>query len=196
MKRLLQLGFVLGLVGTFAMAYFFPWFEYERYLSRTSVVANGGRVEQFVVNLPADRIASTIEPNGAASGQRLSHFKLRDAEGNVIGLAAKHELTIDGARETAWLLTIPSRGTIALAGWSPMLQSVESVVADRGLRPGQSVDPGLSIDLGAPAKSVVTTGEFDGISFELVETWQVTGLDEEGRIRGTLRLDTIGTQSS
>jgi hypothetical protein len=183
-------------LGTIAVAYAFPWFEYERYLSRTSVVANGGRVEQFVVRLPADRIESTIEVPGAGSDQRLSHFKLRDAEGNVIGLAAKHELTIEGARETAWLLTIPSRGTIALAAWSPVLGSIESMVAERGLVPGQNVDPGLSIDFGAPAQSVVTTGEFEDISFELVETWQVTGLDEEGRIRGTLQLNTIGTQST
>jgi hypothetical protein len=194
MKRLLQVGFVLGLLGTIAVAYAFPWFEYERYLSKTSVVANGGRVEQFVAHLPADQIESTIE--GESPGQRLSHFKLRDADGNVIGLAAKHELTIDGARETAWLLTIPSRGTIALAAWSPALDTVESIVAERGLAPGQNVDPGLSIDPGAPAQSVVTTGEFEGISFELVETWQVTGLDEDGRIRGTLQLNTIGTQST
>lgn len=196
MKRLLQVGFALGLVGTIAVAYAFPWFEYERYLSKTSVVANGGRVEQFMVHLPADQIESTIEVPGSESGQRLSHFKLRDAEGNVIGLAAKHELSIDGARETAWLLTIPSRGTIAFAGWSPVLGSIESMAADRGLVPGQGADPGLSIDFGAPAQSVVTTGEFEGISFELVETWQVTGIDEEGRIRGTLQLNTIGTQSS
>jgi hypothetical protein len=196
MKRLLQVGFALGLVGTIAVAYAFPWFEYERYLSKTSVVANGGRVEQFMVRLPADQIESTIEVPGSDTGQRLSHFKLRDAEGNVIGLAAKHELTLEGARETAWLLTIPSRGTIALAGWSPLLGSIESIVADRGLAPGQSADPALSIDFAAPAQSIVTTGEFEGISFELVETWEVTGVDEEGNIRGTLQLNTIGRQSS
>ena len=196
MKRLLQLGFVLGLVGTIAVAYFFPWFEYERYLSKTSVVANGGRVEQFTVRLPADRIESSSDSEGADPGSRLSHFKLRDSDGNVIGIAAKHEVAVADRQETAWLLTIPSRGTIALAASSPVSRSIESIVVSSGLGAGQSIDPGLSIDSASLATSVATTGEFAGISFELTETWIVTGIEDDGRIRGTLQLNTIGTQST
>jgi hypothetical protein len=194
MKRLLQLGFVIGLVGTIAAAYFVPWVEYTRYLSKTSVVANGGRVEQFMVRLPADRIEPSAAEN--ASGTRLSHFKLRDAEGNVIGLAAKHEITIAGALETAWLLTIPSRGTIALAGTAPVSGSIESIVTAQGLEAGQSLEQGLSIELANPATSVSSTGEFAGIAFELGETWVVTGRDENGRIRGTVQLNTVGRRST
>jgi len=196
MKRLLQLGFVLGLVGTIVAAYFTPWFEHTRYRSLTSVVNNGGRLEQFVVQLPADRIESVADSRTGDSTTRLSHFKLRDAEGNVIGLAAKHELTVDSSMESSWLLTIPSRGTIALAASSPNLDSIESIVAARGLAAGQSVDQALSIDLPSPANSVATTGEFSDIEFELVETWVVTGVDDDGNIRGTLRLNTIGRQST
>jgi len=200
MKRLLQLGFILGLGGTIAAAYFAPWFEYPRFPSATSVVANGGRVEQFQAHLPADRIDSMPESVSAASagdsGARLQHFKLRDAKGNVIGLAARHELRMGDADETAWLLTIPSRGTIALAAMSPGSGSIESVLAARGLAPGASVDQPLSIDFGLPAMSVATTGEFTDIEFELVETWVVTGVDDDGQIRGTLHLNTVGMQST
>ena len=200
MKRLLQLGFILGLAGTLAAAYFVPWFEFPRYRSAASVVANGGRLEQFMSHLPADRIGSTIDQGtaltGLGQGTRVGHFKLRDAEGNVIGLVARHELTIGDVMETSWLVTIPSRGTIALAATSPIAGSVDAVVAARGLEPGDSLDPSLSVDYLAPAKSVAATGEFEGIEFELVETWVVTGIDESGQIRGTLSLNTIGKRPS
>lgn len=200
MKRLLQFGFVLGLVGTLAVAYFAPWFEYTRYRSLTSVVPNGGRVEQFVVRLPQDKIEAADQAEGALSASaseiRMHHFKLRDTEGNVIGLAAKHELTIGDRLETAWLLTIPSRGTIALSATSPDTRSIESVVADLGLQPGDNSGQAQSIDFGNPATSVTSTGEFSDIDFELVETWIVTGVDVGGEIRGTLHLNTVGTRST
>jgi hypothetical protein len=198
MKRLLQLGFVLGLGGTIAAAYFAPWVDYPRYRSVTSVVANGGRVEQFMVRLPADRIGSPIAAPAAEAGMpaRLEHFKLRDVDGNVIGILARHELELADGEGTAWLLTIPSRGTIALASRSPRGSSIDSALARRGLASGQSIDPELSIDLGTGAKSVAATGEFSGLEFELVETWLVTGLDDDGGIRGTLRLNTVGRRAT
>jgi hypothetical protein len=197
MKRLLQLGFVLGLAGTLALAWFAPIFEYTRYRSATSVVANGGRVEQFLVHLPVDRIEASVGAEASAeSGIRLRHYKLRDAEGNVIGLAVRHELRTGDATETAWLLTIPSRGAIALAASGSGEAMIEVEVAARGLAAGQSIDQPLSIDSSQPARSVSATGEFSGMDFELVETWVVTGLDDDGGVRGTLRLNTIGRRST
>jgi hypothetical protein len=198
MKRLLQLGFILGLGGMLAAGYFFPWVDYPRYRSDASVVANGGRVEQFLVRLPADRIGAAIDAPAAdpALSPVIEHFKLRDANGNVIGIAARHQLTVGDHNETAWLLTIPSRGTIALAASSSARDSLESLLAARGVMPGQNVSPELSIDAGAPATSVAATGEFSGIKFELVETWIVTGLEEDGQVRGTLRLSTVGRSTS
>jgi hypothetical protein len=105
-------------------------------------------------------------------------------------------MTIGAGRETAWLLTIPSRGTIALASAAPRAGSLESAVAALGIANGQSVETARSIDIGVPARSVRATGEFDGIAFELLETWVVTGIDEDGGIRGTLHLNTIGMQST
>jgi hypothetical protein len=200
MKRLLQLGFILGLGGTIAAAWFAPFFEFARYRSITSVVNNGGRVEQFIVRLPADRIEATPDASRAwstaESAARLDHFKLRDSEGNVIGLAARHALAIGDAEETAWLLTLPSRGTIALASTSPRSGSIDSVVAALGMTKGESIESPHSIDAGSPATSISATGEFEGIEFELMETWVVTGVDADGRIRGTLHLNTVGMQST
>ncbi|MDX1561327.1 MAG: hypothetical protein R3305_00275 [Gammaproteobacteria bacterium] len=198
MKRLLQLGFVVGLVGTFAAAYFYPWVDYTRYRSETSVVANGGRVEQFVVHLPADRIDPREVAGDAAP--TFDQFKLRDVNGNVIGLAAKHRVETTAGAATSWLLTIPSRGSIVLTAAAgatePGLESIEAMLLERGWEPGQSVEQQLSIDLGNPAQSVTTTGEFRGIDFELIETWEVSGLDDDGNVRGTLRLNTVGRQAS
>jgi len=191
MKRLLQLGFVLGLLGTLAGAYFAPWFEFPRYRSAATVVPNGGRLEQFEVRLPADRIGLAV-PSSSAAGQ-LEHFKLRDVEGNVIGLAARHSLLLADGTATSWLLTIPSRGTIAFAPSTPAAESLESLVAASGLVAGARSEPEISIDVGSKASSVAATGEFARIDFELVETWVIAGLEDDGGIRGTLRLSTVGT---
>jgi hypothetical protein len=198
-KRLLQLGFVLGIAGTFAAAHFLPWVEYERYRSEISTVANGGRVEQFMVRLPADRIGDPISAFGAAdsdaSGVRLEHFKLRDVAGNVIGIVARHELRHDGATETSWLLTIPSRGSIAMTSRSSG-NALDAALNRNPLTAGQSLEAELSIDSPTPASSVFVSGEFEDITFELIETWVVTGLDDDGRLQGTLRLNTTGRSSS
>jgi hypothetical protein len=192
MKRLLQLGFILGLGGTLAAAYFVPWFEYPRYRSATTVMQNGGRLEQFVVRLPADRIGTALAATSDPEAGSLEHFKLRDADGNVIGIAVRHTVPLVDSTATAWLLTIPSRGSIALAASAPRGVTIESLLAARGLVAGESSEPGLSIDPGMSAKSVAATGEFDGIAFELIETWLVSGLEADGEIRGTLSLSTLG----
>jgi len=192
MKRLLQLGFLIGLGGMLAAAYFVPWFDYPRYRSAATVVPNGGRLEQFLVRLPADRIGVGVLAADEAGGARLEHFKLRDTEGNVIGIAARHSLPLAGGERAAWLLTIPSRGTIALAADAPASASVEATLAARGILAGRNIEPELSIDAGPAARSVAVTGEFEGLDFELVETWLVSGLESDGAIRGTLQLSTVG----
>jgi hypothetical protein len=192
MKRLLQLGFILGLFGSLAGAYFAPWFEFPRFRSAATVVQNGGRLEQFEVRLPADRIGAGVAlPSGPESGS-LEHFKLRDVEGNVIGVAARHSLPLADGTATSWLLTIPSRGTIAFTSSTPASVSLEGRIAASGLVAGARSEPEISIDLGSPASSVATTGEFAKIGFELVETWVIAGLEDDGAIRGTLRLSTVG----
>jgi hypothetical protein len=193
MRRLIQLGFILGLAGTLAAAHFLPWPQYARYPSDTRVVSGGGRMEQFVIRLPADRIEPVQTDAATAAdpmGPRIEHFKLRDVQGNVIGIAAKHTTQIDGRTEKAWLLGIPSRGSIVLAA-SGETEPVEAMLAARGFSAGRD-EQDLSIDVGGAARSVATSGEFNGIDFELVETWVVSGVDDDGRIQGTVQLNTVG----
>ena len=52
MKTVFLLGLLAGFGGTLAGAHFAPWLEHARLPSQTSVVANGGRAEQFLIHLP------------------------------------------------------------------------------------------------------------------------------------------------
>ena len=143
----------------------------------------------------ADRIDAGSSQSLSASNPdqpQVAHFKLRDAEGNVIGVAAQHIVAYGESMETSWLLTFPSRGTIVMAADFPRDQTIHQLLADRGLTPGRRLEQDLSIDFGGRSRSIATSGEFEGINFELVETWVVSGLDENGEIRGTLSLNTVG----
>ena len=59
MKAVLLLSILVGFGGTLAGAHYVPWLAHVRLPSHTSVVANGGRSEQFLIHLPADRLAAT-----------------------------------------------------------------------------------------------------------------------------------------
>ena len=52
-------GIILGLVVAVGAARFYPWVDHPRTASRTIVLHNGGRVENFMIRFPVDRIAST-----------------------------------------------------------------------------------------------------------------------------------------
>jgi hypothetical protein len=67
MKTVLLLAIVIGFGGTLAGAHYLPWVTHVRLESHTSVVANGGRAEKFLIRLPADRLAVT---DGQAGGLR------------------------------------------------------------------------------------------------------------------------------
>ena len=56
MRRFVIIGLLLGFAGTLAAAHLVPWVDPVRLPSQTTVVANGGRAERFVIRLPADRI--------------------------------------------------------------------------------------------------------------------------------------------
>lgn len=213
MKRLVQLGFLTGLVAVIAAGYLLPWVAYERYPSRTNMIINGGRAEQFVVRLPVDRIyaAGRVDGQNAAASPvsdpwpdvlglphiaaaRIEHYKLRDVDGNVIGLAARHATQGSDGAELAWVLTIPSRGSVVFAGVEPALDTVEAVLAAQRWRVGEELDSSVSIPRVARLESVDTDGEFSGLELELVETWEVTGVDTDGELRGTILLATTGTK--
>src|SRR4051812_17606724 len=147
MKITFFLAILFGFVGVLAAGHFVPWGAHVRLPSQTHVIANGGRAEQFLIRLPADRIdvagaqkaGLRAAPAPGAAGARggvgraagpggagppppqltaepllVEHFKIRDAAGNVIGLAARHWSADVHSSGPAWSVMIPSRGALLL----------------------------------------------------------------------------------
>jgi hypothetical protein len=205
MRRLFIFGLLAGFAGTLVGAHFFPWVSHARLPSQTSVVANGGRAERFVIRLPADRI-KTVALDGPASpvatltdapvgrAPLLEHFKVRDRAGNIVGIAARHwSLSSDGAT-TTWALVFPARGAIVLAHAGEQRDAIATALQDRALTTGAQLDAELRlavVDDAAATRSIVGLREFEGLDVRYTEAWSVTGIDENGQIRGTIELDTV-----
>ncbi len=216
MKRLLQLGFLLGFGLTAAAAWLLPGLGYDRQPSLTTMVANGGRTEEFLIHLPHDRLQP---PNVAAGGNAagavsfteagndagddettdaatsIEHFKLRDGNGNVIGVAARHATSVTGREAVAWLLSVPSRGSIAFGGYAAPGPGPEAIAAGAG---GASLPAPGNEAVSRRAEglaSVHSTGEFERVDINLDETWVLAGLDEDGAVQGTIMLDTVSRRS-
>lgn len=162
MKRLFVIAFVAGFLAVALAATFWPLPQHLRYRSITTVPADGGRQEEFVVHWPEDRIARPGEnrsglPAAAAAGaavledsagRRVSAelFRLRDTEDNVIGVAGRLAGTGGAIADTGrsasnWLLVIPGRGALFLA---------QSDVQDTTLREGMAAEGSVAL---APAQA-------------------------------------------
>jgi hypothetical protein len=207
MKRLLKLGFLVGLLGTLLAAYFVPWVGYARFPSAARVIANGGRGEQFTIRLPMDRIHAAdsagqwaspysrglnlLATEGAAPS-RIEHFRLRDIDGNILGLAVRHTTSSETSSMGSWLLVIPSRGSVTFTGGVDAVPALESALAEFDWQPGTEIDELFEFELGLTGLSVAATGEFEGIDFQLIETWALSSVDADGELRGTISLNTIG----
>jgi hypothetical protein len=203
-------GLVLGLAAVLGAAGFFPWVDHPRLASRTQVQPNGGRREDFFVRLPVDRIASigreglplgaTPYPPGlelpgslAAGLLQVDQFKIRDAGGNVVGIASRHTIGLDESAAVAWSITLPSRGALWLVGEADPTVFATGF-ASIGYLPGESWSGDLEIVLG-PAEG--SSGRVDGGSEEFAalsgnydERWHVTGIEASGELSGTIELDT------
>ena len=211
MKTLLLLTFVCGFGGTLAGAHFVPWLQHTRLPSHTSVVANGGRAEQFLIRLPADRLAATdgeaggLRANGLAGRMALpaqfvadpllvEHFKVRDATGSVVGVAARHWHGAGAAATTTWSILIPSRGALVLSAFGEPRGALESALRANGYSPGKAWSGRISVPMIAQGQigAVTTgTGEFEGLSGNYTEAWTVAAIDEDGRVSGTVEIDTV-----
>ncbi len=129
MLKTLIFGFLLGIVGTVAAAYYVPVVDQHRELSVISVAPNGGNTESFRISIPTDRImvgaprqADPLPPglNWPADelfdGVRVELFKLRNTEDAVVGVASRmvaDSNTIEDSVE--WVLHLPARGTFYAA---------------------------------------------------------------------------------
>ena len=125
MLKTLIFGFLLGLVGTVAAAYYVPVVDQYRESSVISVSPNGGNTESFHVTIPHDRImvgapmqAEPLPPglrwptDALFEGVRVELFKVRNAHDTVIGVASRmvaDSETIEDSVE--WVVHLPARGT-------------------------------------------------------------------------------------
>jgi len=219
-SRSFLVAFAVGFALVAALAYVYPLPGHERYRSLITVLPNGGRQEDFVIRWPADRIATGPHGDGEvtsagapgvlamddAQGHRASAevFRLRDAKGNVIGLASRvAALGLPrepvGVSTTSWLLLIPSRGALLLRQVdSANLTAVEDIDADGVTRvitpverPGfWSLASSYRITNGPDASGagvvVEGTDEFGGLAGSYVERWELgpaaAGQDPSGQI--------------
>lgn len=203
-------GIFFGLAAVVSGAGFYPWIDHERLESQTQVVFNGGRSEVFSIRLPVDRVASLgNEPSdlGAASFPaglalpdsfgaqpvQIDHFKVRDAGGNVIGVASRHTVELPDASAVAWSLSFPSRGALWLVGQFDSAALDEALMA-QGYRPGETWTGDLNVQIGDPQSPTGQvrggTSEFRALTGTFAERWQINGVGDAGELRGTIQLDT------
>jgi hypothetical protein len=174
------------------------------------VVANGGRGEQFIIRLPADRIAATgasaagirattaagasLPPDLTAQPLLVEHFKIRDSSNNVIGIAARHWTADAGGSGTAWSLLIPSRGAMLLTAPGEPRGVLDTALQKAGYSAGNVWNGEVRVALAADeTNAVVAAGsdEFDGLEGRYTEVWTLTGITDSGEMRGTIELNTV-----
>ena len=210
MKTVLLLAILLGFGGTLAAAHLVPGIGHARLPSQTTVVANGGRSEQFLIRLPADRIAAS---DGATAGLRaatgegamllpaklasepllIEHFKVRDSTGNVIGVAARHWTTHAGRAATTWSVLVPSRGAFVLSGPGEARGALETALRAAGYKAGSEWDGQAIVTMtpaAEPGAFTAGTGEFADLAGTYTESWTLAGVDESAQVHGTIELNT------
>ena len=208
-------GIIVGLVVAVGAARFYPWVDHPRAASHTVVLHNGGRVEDFIIRFPVDRIASTgtaemgLRARGFPVGVALpaaltdepvlvEHFKLRDVQGDVIGLAVRHTTVTGNEASTAWALTLPSRGTMHLLGAADP-GTLDRELAAAGRISGQAWSGALELSIGSDeAGSGRIAGgshEFANLGGTYAENWAISGVSQAGDLRGTIELHTIARSS-
>jgi len=176
---------VLVLVG----AYLYPLPTNVRLRSDTEPVANGGRKEDFYINLEFDRLAPAQEvlaapfpEKGLQSGGdqvvRAELFRLRNAQREVIGLATRMTGLVPAASGDPfvainWLVLVPGRGAFLLS---------QGPVLDAGVLPESA-----QFERG---DMLIGDGEFSGLSGSYVEATLSEDVDGDGIEESVLLLST------
>lgn len=125
MLKTLISGFLLGLVGTVAAAYYVPVVDQYRESSVIAVSPNGGNTESFHITIPHDRIMvgapMQAEPlpsglrwpaDALFDGVRMELFKVRNAHDTVIGVASRMVADSEAIEDSVeWIVHLPARGT-------------------------------------------------------------------------------------
>lgn len=209
-RWLFTVGVLGGLALTLWLAASWSWVEHPRVRAHIDVRQNGGAEEHFVIRLPRDRIVDggregglpgshpqeVSWPDALREGGHVEQYKLRDREGEVIGVAARHTVRDGDTEDAGWVLFIPARGTL-------MLHHVEAggglagALSRAGLRAGNAWTGSLDLERtagpvdGGRGRVVGGTREFARHTGSYAERWRLTGLDEQGVLRGTIELETL-----
>ncbi len=201
--RVFLLSFAAGLITALLVALLYPYTDQVRYRSLSSAMANGGRLETFYVELPADRLLPAQDVEFGAPGDRdvrAELFRIRDAEDRIVGLAGK--LSGDpgtGVSVSDWTLAISGRGGLFLTQVNEHSLVLESTrIADS--------PPGLEMHDGRGLGSATThpasggdsnggrvlggTGEFTGLTGTYDESWQVVRVSAGDEMTGRIVLTT------
>lgn len=196
--------------------------EHHRFRSLIDVQTNGGRSETFVIRWPQDRldlpgelvvgdrvtraVAQGMMVLDDAAGRRLSAelFRLRDRDGNVIGLAGRMSSAAPGAAASSsdWLLVIPARGSLALTQADARDLTVRRVDDGQAVYARAAADvPGFwaagrryrmsTGPLAGAGRVVHGSDEFAGLEGRFTESWELEEIAADGATRGRIVLDTL-----
>jgi hypothetical protein len=211
-------SFAAGVALALAVALFYPAPVPPRFPSLISVQPDGGRREEFLIRWPADRIALPADLRAAragavaatdsagamvladAGGRRVSGevFRLRDADGNVVGVASRVTAGGGGRPAADWMLVIPGRGALLLHQVDAADLTARSVPGPprRAVSPAQQAgfwEGRREFRATAPGGGTVVHGtrEFAGLTGSFTETWALDGKAADGAARGSIRLVTL-----
>jgi len=120
-------AFILGLALAMAGASLYPLPGHQRIRGDIEAATNGGRKEDFHIELATDRLIQQQPATAAfpvagfeAAGQNTilaEAFQVRNAKGEVIGIASRMQGVVPDslggpASAVNWLLVIPARGAM------------------------------------------------------------------------------------
>jgi hypothetical protein len=193
--RLFLAAFVAGVLLTVLAARFYPLPQAPRAYSQAEVLANGGREEAFFIRLPGDRIgdpraaatAAFPQQSFSAVGQErilAELFRVRDADGKVIGLASRMNGMVAAAgglaeSVTDWMVLIPGRGALMMGRGAVATATTPEFYVDR---------LGFSFVNSGPV--IAGTGEFAGLTGFYGEETEIEEVDESGQAFGLVTITT------
>jgi hypothetical protein len=193
LTRLFLASLAFGLLLTFLAATFFPLPQPAKIYSEATVLANGGREEVYFIRLPDDRLGS---PRAAATAnfpqQAFSAtgkervlaelFRVRNAEGEIVGLATRMKGPVASAANTPeavtdWMLLLPGRGALLMSYGNVAVRSKSDFPVDRmGFSPANS------------GVVVAGTGDFEGLVGFYQEKTTIEKVDADGQTYGLVTL--------
>jgi hypothetical protein len=182
------------MVLTLIVISFYPFQKAPRFPSSAVALTNGGREEVFSVRLPDDRLGNPRSATTAAfprtafaadGNDRIvtELFRVRDAEGRVIGIASRISGTVAGvrgaSRVTDWMLVIPSRGALVMSRGSVPVGEMPELPANR-----------LGLPAAGSGSVLQGTDEFSELAGFYAEEMMVEKVDSAGIVHGELTLTT------